>query len=133
MMSPGAQHPLQAYRHAAVDASVAVASPHELVVLLFEGARAALAQARGAFARNDAASRAQSLAKAVAILEDGLRASLDLGKGGALADQLDALYEYMALRLVLCNADGDPSKVDEVDRLLASIGDAWRQIGGSKA
>lgn len=123
--------PLQAYRSAAVDASVAAASPHQLILMLFEGARVALAQARRALARNDVACRGQAIAKAVAIIDDGLRASLDVSKGGALGGQLEALYEYMALQLALGNAEGKPGRLDEVDRLLAELEAGWREIGGA--
>ena len=38
--------------------------------------------------------RSKLISSALAII-DGLQASLDLEKGGALAENLDSLYDYM--------------------------------------
>jgi len=123
--------PADAYRNVRLDTSVAAASPHQLILMLFQGARTALAHARRAIAAGDAAARGQALSKAAAIVDDGLKASLDTSKGGALAEQLDALYDYMVLRITLANAENDAAMLDEVDELLAGLEDSWRQIGAA--
>lgn len=120
---------LSAYRNAGLDASIAGASPHHLVLMLFQGARIALGQARRAIADGNTPARAHALSKAAAIIDDGLKSSLDLSKGGALAAQLDSLYDYMVLGIARANADADASKIEEIDRLLAGLEESWRQIG----
>jgi len=128
-MSTKQANPLAAYRDNAIDASVAAASPHQLVVMLFQGARIALAHARSAIARGDGPGRARSLAKAVAIVSDGLQASLDTTRGGPLAGELDSLYGFMALHLTQANLENDARKIEAVDALLAELESAWREIG----
>ena len=120
---------LKAYRSAGLDASVAGASAHRLVLMLFEGARIALAQARRAIAAGNTSARAHALSKAAAIIDGGLKASLDLKRGGALATQLESLYDYMVLAIARANVDVSAAKIEEVDQLLAGLEDSWRQIG----
>ena len=45
----------------------------------------------------------KSISKAIAIIENGLRASLDKKAGGEIASSLDTLYEYMNSRLLQTN------------------------------
>lgn len=130
-MPSATEESLRAYRSAGVDAAIAAASPHQLVLLLFQGARAALAMAREAFARRDVPARGRAIAKAVAIIDGGLRSSLDVARGGALGEQLDALYEYIVVQLALANAVSDAARVDEADRLLAELEGGWREIGAT--
>jgi len=52
------------------------------------------------------------------IINDGLRASLDVTAGGQLAQNLRALYEYMSNRLLFANARNEPAVLDEVKQLL---------------
>ena len=120
---------IKAYRHQSLEGSVASANPHQLILLLFEGARTALAIARRGIEHKDAKTRGEAISRAMAIIDDGLNASLDIGHGGELAERLRGLYEYMNMRLALANLRNDGAIVDEVDRLLAELEGAWRQIG----
>ena len=43
-------------------------------------------------------------------------------------EQLDSLYEYMAVRLTLANAKNDPEIIDEVARLLITVKSGWDAI-----
>lgn len=125
--------PLNAYRDAGVTASAAVASPHELVLMLFQGARAALALARRAMVNHDRALGGESISKAMAIIDDGLNASLDMTRGGQLAERLRTLYNYMIGRLGEARRTQDPAPIAEVDKLLADLEESWRQIGKGPA
>ena len=120
---------LGTYRTAGIDASIAAASPHQLIVMLFQGARTALAHARLAILEKNVAARGAAISKALAIIDDGLKASLDSEKGGELAERLHALYDYMIRQLTIAGLENNIPKLEEVDRLLATIEDAWRQIG----
>ena len=107
------------------------ASPHGLVIMLFDGAQSAFATARMHMQSVQAPEKAQSISKAVAIIQDGLMASLDRSAGGELAEQLFALYEYMVSRLVDANIANRAEPLEEVSRLLAELGDAWKAIGNN--
>lgn len=128
-MNGFAQRALSAYARVGAQTGVAAASPHRLVLMLFEGARLALANARLQMERHEIAAKGESISRAIAIIDGGLKASLDVPAGGELAAQLAALYEYMCGRLLVANANNDPAGLDEVGKLLAELHDAWESIG----
>ncbi|MEW5880062.1 MAG: flagellar export chaperone FliS [Pseudomonadota bacterium] len=119
----------RAYQRVGVDSGVAAADPHRLVLMLFDGALEAIKLAQAHIATGNVAGKGQALGKAVRIVEEGLKASLDKDAGGPLARQLAALYDYASLRLLQANLKNDHAALDEVSRLLADLRDAWAQIG----
>ena len=66
--------------------------------------------------------------RAIAIVDEGLRGSLDLSHGGELARNLMDLYTYVVTRLTQANAKADSAIVDECQRLVAPVRDAWITI-----
>jgi flagellar protein FliS len=102
-------------------------SPLELVVMLYDGALAALGQARDALAQRDLVTKAQAMSKALAIVAQ-LQSSLDLEQGGEVAAHLDRMYTYATERLVHANLHRDPAPIDEVIRLLSPLRGAWADI-----
>lgn len=120
---------LNAYGQVQVDTSVETASPHKLIALLFEGALTAIAQAKRHLEHGDIAARGAAISKAISIIQEGLRASISLESGGEVAQNLDALYEYMTYRLLQANLGADPAALAEVDRLMREIKTAWDEIG----
>ena len=119
---------LAAYRSTSAHAGVAAADPHRLIVMLMDGALERIAAARGLMSHNgNGGEKAQLLQRAVAIIDE-LRNSLNVKAGGVVAANLDALYEYMCMRLTQANASNKPEWLDEVSRLLNEIRSAWLQI-----
>jgi len=116
------------YRQVGVETSISSASPHQLVKLLIDGYFEALTDARGAIRNNDKIAKAQALSRAVRIVDEGLKASLDLNAGGELAQNLHALYSYMCLRLTQANLNSDEAALDECQSLMEPIRDAWTSI-----
>jgi len=127
-MFGNSRSPVAAYAQVGVETSVQAANPHQLIVLLFEGARAAIAMARLGMEQNKVDVRGTSISKAVDIITNGLQVSLDLDSGGELAVKLNALYDYMTRRLVHANIRNDRLALDEVDNLLGEIHSAWLEI-----
>ena len=121
--------PINAYNGVEVGAAVSTANPHQLIVLLFEGARQAVVVARASIESGDVTKKGNSITKAIDIILNGLRASLNLEEGGNLAQNLYALYDYMARRLLHANLHNDKAALDEVLNLLTEIHGAWVQIG----
>ena len=109
------------------------ATPHGLVLLLFDGVRLAVNDARAQMQFNQIAAKGAAIGKAVEIIDCGLKASLDLARGGKIAEQLDSLYDYMVQELTLANLHNEPARLELVGRLLAEIEGAWRQIGPQAA
>jgi flagellar protein FliS len=121
--------PLDAYNDVGVGAAVSTATPHQLIVLLFEGASQAVVMARAGIEAGDVSKKGTAISKAIDIILNGLRASLNLEEGGDLAQNLYALYDYMARRLLHANLHNDKAALDEVLNLLNEIHGAWVDIG----
>ncbi|MBY4898496.1 flagellar export chaperone FliS [Cupriavidus sp. AU9028] len=123
-----ARHAANAYAQVGVQTGAMSASPHRLIVMLFDGARSAISRAKFQMAEGNIAAKGDSLSKAIDIIENGLRAVLDHEAGGEVAGNLERLYEYMTRRLMLANLRNDVALLDEVDSLLQNLASAWAQI-----
>ena len=121
--------PINAYSKVGIGTAVSTANPHQLIVLLFEGARQAVVLARAGIESGDIPKKGAAITKAIDIILNGLRASLNLEEGGDLAQNLYALYDYMARRLLHANLHNDQAALDEVLGLLTEIHGAWVAIG----
>jgi flagellar protein FliS len=117
-----------AYANVGVETGVMAASPHKLIVMLFEGALVALSSALVHMEAKNIAAKGKSISKAISIIDNGLRASLDKNVGGEIALNLDALYTYMSDRLLQANLNNSPEMVQEVAKLLGELKDAWESI-----
>ncbi|WP_281718071.1 flagellar export chaperone FliS [Pandoraea apista] len=124
------QNAANAYRKVGLETGVVAASPHQLIVMLFDGAKAALTKARIHFEAGHIAERGQAISKAIDII-GGLRDGLNMEVGGELSRNLRDLYDYMGRRLLEANLENDVAKVQEVDTLLETIASAWRAIAPS--
>ncbi len=127
-MFGNARNGISAYRKAGAEAAVEVADPHRLILLLFSGAQAAVGNARAAIQLNQVAAKGESISRAIDIISNGLKVSLDLENGGDIAVRLEALYDYMVLRLLHANMKNDLKALEEVSGLIEEIYSAWRDI-----
>jgi flagellar secretion chaperone FliS len=118
-------HALKTYARMDVETGVAGATPEMLIVMLYDGALRAIATARVAMEAGDQQAKGQSISKAIGIIEEGLRGSLDAAAGGDLGSNLSDLYEYMSHRLMLANLRNDSAMLDEVSDLLRALKTAW--------
>ena len=122
------QRQASAYRKMDVASVVDSASPHQLVSMLFDGALGAIAEARGAIRSRNIAVKGKAITRAVGIVGEGLRGSLNMDDGGALAGDLDALYRYITLRLTHANLKNDEAALEECTGLIESLRAGWVQI-----
>ncbi|BCG08969.1 MULTISPECIES: flagellar export chaperone FliS [Buttiauxella] len=118
----------QAYAQIGVESAVMSASPHQLIVLLFDGALSALVRARLFMQQGELAAKGEALSKAINIIDNGLKAGLDNEQGGEIAENLSSLYDYMIRQLMLANLRNNVELIEEVEGLLTNIADAWKQI-----
>jgi flagellar protein FliS len=118
-----------AYAKVSVETGVMAATPHKLIVMLFDGAVAAVRSALVHMQAGNIPEKGKAISKAIQIIENGLRASLDRKAGGEISENLDALYEYMQHRLLIANAQNAPEILEEVQRLLNELREAWNAIG----
>lgn len=121
-------NPAAAYAEAGIAAQIRTASPHQLIVLLFEGALSAISVAKLHIERGETAQKGKLISQAIDIITNGLKASLNVEAGGRLAEQLAALYDYMARRLLSANLENNIAALDEVSVLLQEIHSAWVEI-----
>lgn len=128
MMNALARNALSAYSQVGVEVNVAIASPYKLILLLFDGALKAISLAKFNMQKNEIAAKGESISKAIAIIDQGLKLSLDVKAGGELAENLRALYEYMGMRLLHANLKNDMDALDEVSNLLTELRGAWAAI-----
>lgn len=117
----------QAYAQIGVESAVMSASQQQLVTMLFDGVLSALVRARLFMQDNNPQGKGASLSKAINIIENGLRVSLDEESQDELTQNLIALYSYMVRRLLQANLRNDVSAVEEVESLMRNIADAWKE------
>jgi len=112
------------YGKVAAESEAAYANPHRLVQMLMEGALDKVATAKGCIERNDLVGKSRQITWAMSII-NGLRSSLDMEAGGAIAVNLDDLYDYMIRRLVDASTENDPAILGEVIDLMQEVKGAW--------
>ncbi|GGI16372.1 MAG: flagellar export chaperone FliS [Oxalicibacterium faecigallinarum] len=117
-----------AYAKIGMETGVIAANPHKLIVMLFEGAQVALNNALQHMQAGNIPEKGKAITKAIMIIDNGLRASLDKSVGGQIATNLDALYEYMSNRLLVANLNNQAETIQEVLALLNDIKSAWDEI-----
>ncbi len=124
---------VNAYAQVGVETGAMSASPHQLIVMLYDGARAAIARAKFHMAAGDIVAKGNAISKSIDIIDNGLRAVLDHSAGGDVAADLERLYDYMSRQLMLANLRNDEALLDQVDGLLQDLSSAWAQIGNPAA
>ncbi|PTU73272.1 flagellar export chaperone FliS [Pseudomonas mangrovi] len=118
---------MRQYQSVNNQAQIIDASPHRLIQMLMEGGLSRMAQAKGALERGQTALKGELIGKAIAIV-GGLREALNAEKGEELAVKLDALYEYMMVRLSEANLKNDTAALEEVMGLLREVKTGWDAI-----
>jgi flagellar secretion chaperone FliS len=116
------------YSRVGVETGVADASPHKLVAMLFDGFFESIARAKAALASAQTEAKCREIGRAARIVEEGLKASLDLRAGGALAADLADLYAYITMRLTQANLRNDAAALDECRALMLPLQQAWTSI-----
>lgn len=120
--------PIEQYRQVDSTTAVLQADPHKLVLLLFDAALAAILQARHALTVGDRETKHNTVSKAMRIIDEGLKASLESHGDSSLQDNLGALYEHMVSRLFVANLHDSDVPLAEVGRLLGELRAAWAEI-----
>jgi len=120
-----------AYANVGLETGVFAASPHQLIIMLYEGAELAVRMAIKHMNEGDTAKKSAAITKASNIILDGLSAALNPQKGGDIALQLGALYDYMNDRLMLAHVKNQTAPLEEVQGLLRELHGAWQQIGSA--
>ena len=123
---------INSYQRVGVESGVASADSHKLIQMLFEGSISALNRAKQEIQHNDVAAKGEMISKAISIIDNGLKASLDISAGGEIANNLQALYDYMTRQLLIANIQSNVKIINEIIGLLSQLQDAWKSIGNKE-
>jgi flagellar protein FliS len=121
-------NPRMAYTQVNMEARVANADPHLLILMLFDGALMSVSTASHQMEMGDIAGKGLSISRAIDIIGNGLKVSLDLEAGGDLSQRLYGLYDYMCARLLHANSQNDRAALQEISHLLGELKGAWEEI-----
>jgi flagellar protein FliS len=113
---------IQHYRKARVD----TADPKRLVILCYDETINQIKLARQRCAENDYDGKSKALLKAQDIVCE-LQCALDFERGGAIATNLDSLYNYVKTRMIQADIGKDLAAMDEVAGILSELKSAWEQ------
>jgi flagellar secretion chaperone FliS len=127
-MTPPKLRATAAYNQIGMQTRVVQPSQFDLALMMFDVTLESLTRAKGAIQARDVNDKVRLLGKAIRIIEEGLRTSLDMQNGGDLAENLNALYDYCVIRLTAANATNNLELIDEVVALLTTVSDAWKAI-----
>lgn len=132
MFSTTILRPIDQYRDVGTVTAVSQADPHQLVMLLFDGAIAAVLQARHAVETGDTQTKVATITKAMRIIDEGLKASLESHGDASLDENLRSLYEHMVSRLFMANLHNSDVPLAEVARLLGDLRSTWAAIAPNR-
>ncbi len=119
----------KAYAQVGLESGVNSASPHGLILMLYDGAVQAIRQAIMYQQQNAPAEKGVAVGKALRIIDEGLKAALDVKAGGDLAEQLALLYNYIAKELLVASAQNNAERMNNCIVLLEDLRSAWADIG----
>ena len=102
-------------------------NPYGIARILMDGALERIEAARAHLVNGEQPERQSQLRSAVMIISE-LRADLDLPRGGAIAANLDDLYDYMCRRLGAADLQNGLAALDEVSHLLDALQSAWNYM-----
>ena len=117
------------YHQVGVETGVSCASPHALTLMLFDGFLHAVKHARQAMSDGRVGDNGRYIGHAARIIDEGLKAPLNLQAGGELALNLRDLYDYVLVRLMHANLRNDDAALQEVLRLIEPVREGWAGIG----
>ena len=100
------------------------ATPEQLLLLLFDGAVRFTRQAIDALDEGNLPGFYHGVSKSMAIITE-FSSSLDHSIGGELAEELDALYNFMVRELLQANLHKDIEKLRVVEKLLVDLRGTW--------
>jgi len=109
------------------DAQTSYASPHQLMLMLFDGAIEAMSMTVGAIQNKNFELRSKQNTRSITII-NGMRDCLDMEAGGDLANNLYSLYQYMAQELFKASFKNDADTIQNIQSMLKDIRESWEKI-----
>lgn len=119
---PGLSADYDAYKRVNVE----TASQGKLIVMLFSGAIQRAHEAKRQMEKGNSQGVHDHLIRAQEIVSE-LRGSLNM-KAGAIATDLDRIYEYFQHLLVKANVRKESAPIDECVELMTRMRDTWQEV-----
>ncbi len=112
--------------------SIMTAPPERLVVMLYDGAIRFFFQAAAALREDARETALERLDRGEAIV-DHLLGTLDMS-AGEIAERLEGIYVFCKRLLLEARLERDPSKLEQVRKLLRPLRESWNQLaeGGAR-
>ncbi|MDX8397415.1 MAG: flagellar export chaperone FliS [Mariprofundaceae bacterium] len=106
---------------------ISTASPLGLIILSYDALYKSLARAQHAIDGGDLAAEADHTSRALEALIE-LSSSLNMEKGGEIAQDLASLYSYMMQRLSSGMCSCSTEAVEEVMKLVTTLREGWEAL-----
>ena len=116
------------YQRVDVASRVEGATPHQLVVILYDELLKALDAMSAAMARGDYIQRGERQARALRLIS-GLETSLDYEQGGEIAIGLAKIYREARRLTIAAGRENEVKLLERARDMLAEVAQAWEQIG----
>ena len=109
---------------------IMTASPMELILMLYDEAIKSLSKAENAF-KLEGPERIEEINNNLIHAQDvitELAVSIDVEKGGEIAENLHRLYDFMLNHLTKANASKIIMPIIDVRKLLSDLRETWKQV-----
>ena len=111
---------------------VSTASSVQVVVLLYDGAISSMKLAQEGMVALNFHDKARFLDRALRVVGE-LSASLNMDVGGAVAKDLQRVYEYIQFELTQANLKNEPGRLEAPIRCMSVIREAWQDLAAQGA
>jgi flagellar secretion chaperone FliS len=115
-------NPYQNYQQVQVETS----DQKQLILMVYDAAVRFCQEARLAMMREDLTGKGKSIQRAFDAISE-LRKSLNMEKGGEVAEGLNKLYAFLGHQLTLANLNNDKEILDSVITVLNDLRGTWAQ------
>lgn len=120
---------IRAYARVGVESQANSASPHQLILMLYDGLLESMRFALTHMREKDPLRKGTEISRALRIVQEGLMPALDFEKGGDISVQLMGIYEYVSQHMVLASARNDEELLQVCIGMIENIREAWVALG----
>jgi len=96
----------------------------KLILMVYDAAARFCREARTALSSDDVDNKGRAIQKAFDAISE-LRKSLNMDKGGEVAQSLNKLYAFLGHQLTIANLNNDAEVLDSVITVLTDLRSTW--------
>jgi len=117
------------YEKQSITSHVAIATPHELVILVYEKTLENLKLGKNEMLKG--AYGVEYFTRATDLINQGLLATLNYEKGKDIAVELKNIYEWCLREILAARLEKSPQKIEKVIEVLIPLYEGWLGISTS--